>query len=65
MFEKEKVCICHNMARSNLEVALPYIQQIHKLESTLREQEQIIKDLAETNKNLSNAIILFKGKTNG
>ncbi len=48
------ICECHNRPFvSEMTIRISYEQEINKLRHELYQKEQIIKDLAETNKHLS------------
>ena len=57
------ICSCHDRPFvSEMTIRIPYEQELNKLRHELYQKEQIIKDLAETNKHLSRR---FKQKESG
>ena len=54
---KECICDCHcRTLVSEMTIRIPYEQELNKLKHELYCKEQVIKDLAETNKHLSRGV---------
>ncbi len=61
MFGKEKVslciCDCHNRPYvSEMQIRIPYEQKLNELKHEIYQKDELIKDLAETNKHLSRRV---------